>query len=228
MLPVHNTKLSVYNYDEIPPGYYYNVMKTGRASQRFWHEKKFAAVADAVQGAQRVLDLGCGPGSFLAVLASQNLGIEGTGVDIASGQIDFAKEQIAAQFPTGRLTFDALEPGPNVALPYDDESFDAVTCIEVVEHIHPNLAMRLLLEGQRVLKPGGRMVVTTPNYRSAWPAIELLLEKLSPVKYHDQHINKLTPNSLVKTVESVGMSIKSVRTIFLLAPFVAELSWGTC
>ncbi len=44
MLPVYQSQLSVFNYDSIPPGYYYQAMLTGRPSQRFWHRKKFESV----------------------------------------------------------------------------------------------------------------------------------------------------------------------------------------
>jgi len=49
----------------------------------------------------------------------------------------------------------------NQKLPYDDDSFDLVTCTEVIEHIeHYRETLR---EMHRVLKPGGALVVTTPN-----------------------------------------------------------------
>ena len=68
MLPVHQTPRqtpkSVYNYDEIPAGYYFEAMVKGKPAQRFWHQKKFEAVAARIQDGERVLDFGCGPGSF--------------------------------------------------------------------------------------------------------------------------------------------------------------------
>jgi hypothetical protein len=57
------------------------------------------------------------------------------------------------------------------------------------------------------------------------PLIEWLLEKASPVKYNEQHVNKYTPNSLVKFLECAGFKICNVRTVFVGAPFVAGLSW---
>ncbi|MGZ3713285.1 MAG: class I SAM-dependent methyltransferase [Bdellovibrionota bacterium] len=222
MLPIHRTQNSVFNYTDIPAGYYYEVMLNGHAVQRFWHREKFMEVAKLVKnaGAKTVLDFGCGPGSFLAVLGETVPGVQAIGVDIASPQIDFAGKNIASKFP-GNIKFQLLN---GEKLPYADASFDAVTCIEVIEHIHPFLAAKILAEARRVLKPDGIFVLTTPNYRSFWPMIEWLLERASPVKYHDQHISKFTPNSLVKFLETCGFEISGINSIFVTAPFLNPFS----
>lgn len=221
MLPLHRTKTSVFNYSEIPAGYYYEMMISGHAVQRFWHREKFLEVARLVNegGARKILDVGCGPGSFLSVLAEAHPELEAVGVDIASPQIDFAREKVASRFP--KIGFELLQ---NERLPFPDNSFDAVTCIEVVEHIHPFLAAKILSEIRRVLKPEGFFVITTPNYRSLWPLIEFLLERASPVKYHDQHINKFTPNSLIKFLETCGFETAGINSIFVAAPFLNAIS----
>lgn len=223
MLPLHRTQVSVFNYEEIPAGYYYEVMRGGHPIQRFWHQKKFLDVALDLPQSGRILDLGCSAGSFLDMMAESRPDLTGIGVDIASRQIDYARLNVESKHQ-GRIKFvqvDEREP----QLPFESQSFDAVTCIEVIEHIHPYLALRMLADARRLLKPGGKLIVTTPNYRSAWPLIEWLLEKASPVKYHDQHINKYTPNSLIKFLECGGYKIGGVRTIFMAAPFLAGLSW---
>lgn len=223
MLPLHRTQLSVFNYEEIPAGYYHGVMRSGHPVQKFWHQKKFQNVAIHLPPSARVLDLGCGPGSFLDVAAENRPDIHGVGIDIASRQIEFARQNVENRH-AGRIEFLQLRGGED-ALPFEDASFDVVTSIEVIEHIHPFLAMRMLAEARRILKPGGKLVVTTPNYRSLWPLIEWMLEKLSPVKYHEQHINKYTPNSLLKFLECAGYRVGRVSTIFMIAPFLASLSW---
>lgn len=223
MLPLYKSPKHIFNYDEIPPGYYYQVMQTGKASQRFWHRHKFLAVVRKIPDRGRILDLGCGPGSFLSILGRERPEVQAIGVDIASPQIEFASREIASQFSDGRIQFQKID-SDTFRLPFDAASFDVVTNIEVIEHIHPHLAYRILEDVQRVLKPAGRLILTTPNYRSAWPFIELLLERLSPVKYHAQHINKFTPNSLVKFLETVGFEVLNAETIFTIAPFLAGLS----
>lgn len=225
MLPLHHTSFSVFNYDEIPAGYYYRAMTEGRAAQRFWHRKKFLEVAEKISDGAHVLDFGCGPGSFLSVLGETRPGCRATGVDLASVQIEFARREVEPSFPAGRIAFQQLAPGEE-RLPFADASYDIATAIEVIEHIHPFFAIRALLELRRVLRPEGRLLLTTPNYRSLWPLVELGLERLSPVKYHDQHISKFTPNALVKLLETAGFEVLSLRSIFVAAPFLAGISWG--
>lgn len=221
MLPLHRSKASVFNYSDIPAGYYYQVMLNGHAVQRFWHREKFAEVAKLVarSGAKNILDIGCGPGSFLSVLAELHPEVAATGTDIASPQIEFAIQHVSPKHPN--VKFQLLN---GESLPYPDHSFDAVTSIEVVEHIHPFLAAKILAEARRVLRPGGKLIITTPNYRSFWPLIEWLLERASPVKYHEQHISKFTPNSLVKFLETCGFETRAVNSIFISAPFLAPFS----
>lgn len=224
MLPLHRTQVSVFNYEEIPAGYYHDVMRSGHPIQKFWHQKKFLDVAADLPRSARILDLGCSAGSFLDMMAESRDDLSGVGVDIASRQIDYARLNVEPKHK-GRIKFVQLdEKAPQ--LPFESQTFDAVTCVEVIEHIHPYLALRMLADARRLLKPGGKLIVTTPNYRSAWPLIEWLLEKASPVKYHDQHINKYTPNSLIKFLECAGYKVGGVRTIFMTAPFLAGLSWS--
>jgi hypothetical protein len=44
------------------------------------------------------------------------------------------------------------------------------------------------------------------------------------VKYHDQHINRYTPNALLKFLESAGLDVERIDSIFILAPFLNGVS----
>jgi ubiquinone/menaquinone biosynthesis C-methylase UbiE len=211
---------TVFNYDEIPAGYYHERMLRGHRSQRYWHQEKFRDVADRIADGMRVLDVGCGPGSFLQLLAEAKPGIEAVGVDIASRQIQYAQELFESTRPEARVSFRVIEY-LNPRLPFPDGSFDVVTAIEVIEHLHPHLAVQMLEEAGRVLAPGGRLLLTTPNYRSLWPLIEILLERSSTIKYHDQHINRFTPGTLVKFLETSGFRVVQLSSLFVAAPFLA-------
>lgn len=226
MLPLHiSRKLSVFNYNEIPAGYYYNVMLEGAPIQKFWHRVKFEEVAKRIPPHARVLDMGCGPGSFLSILGHMYPKVTAVGVDIAGPQIDFAHSRVSSLFADERIKFDRIEENSG-KISYPDASFDVITCIEVIEHIHPYFVSKLLSEARRLLKPDGKLIITTPNYRSFWPFIEMILERISKVKYHDQHINKFTPNSFIKTLESSGFEMNEVNSFFLSAPFLAPFGEG--
>ena len=100
----------------------------------------------------RVLDVGCGTGDFL--FRVHQLGWSVTGVDFDGEAIANAK---------ARYGFDLLHSDLAGAR-FPDNSFDAVTMHHVIEHVPEPTA--LLSEANRVLKQGGRLVVTTPNVQS--------------------------------------------------------------
>ncbi|MGE0631971.1 MAG: class I SAM-dependent methyltransferase, partial [Pseudobdellovibrionaceae bacterium] len=219
MLPIHISNNSVYNYDGIEPGYYFKVMEAGGKVQRFWHQYKFDEVVTRIPDGSRVLDVGCGPGSFIYRLLSQKKNCRAVGADLANGQIEFARENVGSKFSSDSVQFVSLDDGklPEKLM---NKQFDFATCIEVIEHIHPFYALQMLEQMKRAIRPNGRVILTTPNYRSLWPLIEVGLNLMSPVKYHEQHISKFTPNSFAKFVETCGLKIEKFSTIFVAGPFL--------
>lgn len=110
MLPIHRVKNTIFNYDEIPAGYYHQAMLSGGQVQRFWHREKFREVARRIGSEDRVLDLGCGPGSFLHVLSEEKPAVSGVGVDIASRQIDYAQKFFRENRQGARIEFHTWTP----------------------------------------------------------------------------------------------------------------------
>lgn len=202
-------------YDEIPPGYYDDVYARGRGVQWFWHHHRFAAVAELLPPAgESILDMGCGPGTFLGNFGSRYR--RGVGIDLAGAQIAFAQKR----YGSDRLRFENTD----VAAFAHGEQFDAVTSIEVIEHLPVTETQSFLRSILGLLKPGGTFVLTTPNYRSFWPLIERAISKKGPVDYTVQHINRFHPGRLVRELQAAGFTVRSARTFFVVAPFLAGLS----
>lgn len=126
---------------------------------------------------QRVLDAGCGGGRHLTAAFDQP-GVRVVGLDLNWEDLCSCRENLKnrgkgqeQQLPETQAFRPGLnQPAPEwliiksslVALPFRDESFHAVICSEVLEHIPDNeLAIRELV---RVLKPGGRLVVSVPRF----------------------------------------------------------------
>lgn len=115
---------------------------------------RFAEIAWRLRRCRRVLDVGSGHGMLLALLAE--LGHECHGVDFTDQTARYpdvyGRRQIAF-----RVSNAEVDP-----LPFPDESFDAVTCCQVLEHFtHSHLP--LMREIHRVLRPGGVVEVDVPN-----------------------------------------------------------------
>jgi 2-polyprenyl-3-methyl-5-hydroxy-6-metoxy-1,4-benzoquinol methylase len=205
-----------YDYEGgIPVGYYDDVFHRRRGAQAKWHDLKFQFVQSKLGQADRHLDIGCGPGTFLGCFRRS----AAVGIDISHQQIAYAQENYAAD----DLDFQTMEPGH---IPFVDQSFDLVTMIEVIEHLSEPDVNQLFQECARVLKPGGRLLVTTPNYRSFWPALEVVLNVIASVSYEDQHINKYTKSRLAEQFSRLEFEHIKVSTFQLAAPFLAIVSDG--
>ena len=124
-----------------------------RVDVDLWNEHlaRYAFAARLAAG-RRVLDAGCGTGYGCAALAGQALSV--TGLDIAPEAIAYARENYAA----GGVRF---VEGSCSAMPLPDAGFDLVIAFEVIEHLADWQAF--LLEGRRVLAPGGVLLISTPN-----------------------------------------------------------------
>lgn len=195
-------------------------MLRGARPQRFWHEEKFHEVIDSLpQTAEKLLDIGCAAGSLTFLAASLRPNLEIIGVDVSASQVAYARSTIAPVAPKSR--FIAITSS---GLPFPNDSFDAVTSVELIEHLSKTENARLLHEVFRVLRPGGNWIITTPNYRSAWPFLEVALNAWSPVKYNEQHLTRFHSQSLREHLEKSGWRVETIRTFFVLSPFFAWVS----
>lgn len=100
-----------------------------------------------------VLDLGCAGGFMAEALAER--GAQVSGIDPAADAIAAARAHAAGRYD---IRYDV---GIGEALPYVDASFDAVVCVDVLEHVES--LPRVLSEVSRVLRPGGMFLFDTIN-----------------------------------------------------------------
>jgi SAM-dependent methyltransferase len=108
---------------------------------------------------ERLLDVGCGAGAVLGVIAAAFPGLELAGIDLAGEQIAYAGQHLA------RLGARAdLRQGDAAHLPWDEGSFDHVFMMWFLEHVgDPG---PFLAEARRVLRPGGSITVIETDYSS--------------------------------------------------------------
>jgi arsenite methyltransferase len=147
----------------------------------FWREHLFrddtARIAAALWplGAPRprdvLLELGCGPGFYARRFASRFPGLRVIGLDRSAAQLDRARTRLAAD-GAGTCTF---ELGDATALPYPDESIDAIVSARLLAAVRD--PARVVAEAHRVLRPGGRYFIAEPrsSIRAAVPIAAMRL-----------------------------------------------------
>ena len=136
--------------------------------------------------------------------------------------MDISKNQV-------RFTQELLGNKQNVVggsqnLPFKENSLNCVFMVEVLEHIPPEDAEKSLVSIYRTLKRGGIFLLTTPNYRSLWPLIEFFWNKVNPINYNEQHINKQSIGKLRENLVKCGFKNIDVETIFIISPFLSLFS----
>jgi 2-polyprenyl-3-methyl-5-hydroxy-6-metoxy-1,4-benzoquinol methylase len=141
----------------------------------------------------KLLEIGCGGGRFLNRMQRAGWTVEG--VDFDPNAVARIARKYGIRVSTGKLA----------DIRYADESFDVVAMSQVLEHVHDPLP--LLHECRRVLLPGGRLVVTTPNslsqahriYGRSWRGLE-----------PPRHLQVFTPAALEKCARLCGF--EEIRT----------------
>ena len=205
-----------FSYDSIPIGFYDQIFLRNRGIQSKWHHHKFRRIIQEIGNASRHLDFGCGPGTLVGLLPAS---IAAVGVDIAGAQIAYAQQHYAGP----AKEFIKIDSMP---LPFPDEMFESISCVEVIEHLDAPTTVTIFSEFLRVLRPGGKVIVTTPNYGSLWPIVETAVNQLSHVSYEEQHISKFRRTHLHSLFKRAGFSTTMVTSFMSVSPFVAGISWN--
>lgn len=148
--------------------------------------------------AERALDLGAGDGRLGELLDAEEL----VAADVSALALERARRRLG---PDVQLV--ELEPDAPLAL--GDNAFDLVLCADTIEHVRD--VQLLLSEARRVLRPGGRLALSTPAH-GRLTALGLLargfesgFDPLSP------HLRFLTARSLRRLLEALGFEVESLR-----------------
>lgn len=142
----------------------------------------------------RLLDAGCGSGEQLAMMRSAGWRVQGLDIDPAAVRAARARG------------FEVFE-GDLRAAPFSDHAFDAITMVHVLEHLQR--PQEHIAAARRLLAPGGRLVIVTPNAASlgarrfgrAWRGLE-----------PPRHIQVFTLSGLRRLLEQSGFAVERLRT----------------
>ncbi|MBI2218555.1 MAG: glycosyltransferase [Candidatus Rokubacteria bacterium] len=163
--------------------------------QRYWQRARHRIVLDAVKGRTAILDAGCGTSRIIQDLPGA------VGLDVAEPKLRWLAHRRAR-----------LVGGTCERLPFRDETFDAVVNSEVIEHV-PDTP-DILREAWRVLRPGGILVLGTPDYgRVLWWVIEWIYGKVVPGGYAQEHVTRFTHAELSARLRQGGWHVLGCRYV---------------
>ncbi len=164
--------------------------------QRYWQRSRFRYISELIDGQGPVLDVGCGSSHIIGVLPKGSVAL-----DVLINKLRFAR-----RFPIPRVR------GSGFALPFADGSFPCVLCSQVIEHVP--MVPSMIDELCRVLTPGGRLVLGTPDYDQwQWVWIEKAYGLAAPGGYADEHISHYTRKGLLEDFARRGYAHEATRYI---------------
>tara|TARA_B100000029_G_scaffold40169_2_gene37495 strand:+ start:23593 stop:24318 length:726 start_codon:yes stop_codon:yes gene_type:complete len=208
-----NNKKKLSKNQDVPIGYYDKVYIKKRGIQSKWHHQKFNFVRNKFKKKYKHLDYACASGTFINSLKNKNLSI---GLDLSRKQISYAKKY--------ENSFHKFKVA-TIPLPYKNSTFDIITVLELIEHCSEKENSFIFNELYRVLKPGGKIIITTPNYSSFWPLLEKLVSLFGSVNYEHQHINLFNKKKLYNFLSKKEFNQIYIETFIYFAPFFAALNW---
>ena len=195
--------------------------------ERYWSDEGYNPRRDGPSDSLRMLferyvrsdeclDLGCGDGGTSGVYLTSRARSY-LGVDVSEAAIRSARDR----------GFEALKIDDACDLPFEDASFDVIVCSEVLEHLFAPLAAAT--EAFRLLRPGGRFIVTVPNAAYWRDRIDALFGVWQPggddrgrrEPWRSPHIRFFRPVTLRQMLATAGFS--RVEVIGVPAPLFGRI-----
>jgi ubiquinone/menaquinone biosynthesis C-methylase UbiE len=197
----HNHKTLLEIHEDVPANHY-DVGLKKNLFQKYWHSSRFREVLKVLKPINNgaMLDVGCHGGTFTSVVMGKIGAKEVYGIDISEPAVKYAKKKI----PQGNFQVaDAAE------LPFKDNLFDAVICLEVLEHV--DNPIKAISEIKRVLKKGGYTVILVPSDNRLFKLVWFIWTMYYPVWRH-AHVQSFSADILEAIVKSEGLKIDKVKT----------------
>jgi HAD superfamily hydrolase (TIGR01549 family) len=181
--------------------------------KRFFYGTRFRAVLDALepQPGERILEVGCGSGSYTRELA--RVGARVTATDYAPSPLAQAQRNVGDL--ASAVVF-RLEDAQRLSFP--DASFDKVLLSEVVEHLPwPERAVE---EAARVIAPGGLLVASTPSLFSPLNLAYGIKRRVRRYTFNE-HLHEFTPRSFRRLV-AAHLDVENLRFANFVLPYPVD------
>ena len=148
----------------------------------------------------RLLDVGCGAGNMIHHLSRYGK-VKGLEIDPRPVKVARAERGYDVDL------FDVTQP-----MPFNDNSFDAVTALDVIEHNEDDLA--ILTDSYRILKPGGYIIITVPALMWLWSHNDDI----------NAHVRRYSAREIEQKLSQTGFKVRRITyNNFFVFPMAAAL-----
>lgn len=198
---MNTKKIGLDLHAHVPANWYFESLKKD-PFQKYWHTTRFREVKKVITSVNSVLDVGCADGVFSNVIFKSTNAKKFIGLDIVKSSVDWANKHWTKNKRMKFIVGDAHK------LPFKDETFDAVFCLEALEHVvNP---VQVFKEFKRVMKKGGYGVFLVPSDNDLFKIVWWLWLTFYPRGWvwRETHIQTYRNNYLPKACKKAGFEIE--------------------
>ena len=183
-----------------------------------WLRAQDTSTGSADGDGHTLVDLGTGTGAMLEAVRDAAPALDLSGLDLSPAYLERAKARLS-----GAGTSDAVTwlRAPAEAIPLDDASVDLITATYLFHELPKKTRAQVLAEVHRVLKPGGRFVLTDSLQLGDTPDLDPVLRSF-PEQFHEPYYADWIAGGTEDLLAEAGFTVSDVRPAYLSKVFVAE------
>lgn len=164
-----------------------------------------------------LLDIGCGNGRFMEMMADSWPNLRLTGLDLSPNYLAKAKKSLSK-----RRHID-LVAGMAESMPFEDNSFDVLLASYLFHELPPKIRKQVIAEAARVLKPNGHFIVSDSLQSGDTPELDTLLNYF-PTRFHEPFFNSYITEDFATLFNARGfVQTKPITFAFLTKVTVWQL-----
>lgn len=202
--------------ESIDDGYYDKILTLGlsknKGIQANWHNLTFLKVKNYLASNKKHLDYACGSGTLIGLYSEA----QSVGFDISERQIHYANtkyNQKANFYLSSELNFEK-----------NLNKYDVITVLGLLEFLDNKKNIEIINNLRTLLKPNGKLILTTPNFTSTMYLLEKVINIFGGVSYQNQHINKLNKSKLSLLLNQTNFNKIKVQKIINFPVFLSFIN----
>ena len=202
--------------ESIDDGYYDKILTLGlsknKGIQANWHNLTFLKVKNYLDSNKKHLDYACGSGTLIGLYSEA----QSVGFDISERQIHYANtkyNQKANFYLSSELNFEK-----------NLNKYDVITVLGLLEFLDNKKNIEIINNLHTLLKPNGKLILTTPNFTSTMYLLEKVINIFGGVSYQNQHINKLNKSKLSLLLNQTNFNKIKVQKIINFPVFLSFIN----